>query len=515
MSLIRSTLSIASLTFVSRIFGFLRDVMIANAIGASWLSDAFFVAFKIPNFFRRLFAEGAFNAAFVPQFAGLISTEGKPQALRFASEAMSVLLVILILLNALFLVFMPWLTQWFAPGFVGDQQKFGLTVELSRICFPYILFISLVSLLGGILNSLEKFAVVAFSPILLNLCLIFAITCLTDFTKTPAHALSIGVTLAGITQFLWLVYSCRRVEALPSLLAPRLTGHVRKMLKLIAPAALGAGVAQINLFIDLIFASNFKDGVSYLYYADRMNELPLGVIGIAVSTALLPTLSKQIRSGNMEAAYHSMNRAIELVTLFALPATLALITIPEPIIKVMYEHGAFTAADTAATYRAMVAFAVGLPSFVLIKIFASGFYASENTRTPFIVATFCVVINLCLNYILMQFLQHVGLALATSIAGWFNAITLGILLHKRGLLTADKALKRRVPRMFVANGVMVAVLIPMHYALDEWLDGSLTMQAMALCLLVGTGMVSYFVAIIGFKAVDRSTLKTYLRRSNR
>jgi len=512
MSLIRSSLSIAFLTLISRIFGFVRDVLIANAIGASWLSDAFFVAFKIPNFFRRLFAEGAFNAAFVPQFAGICSTEGREQAVKFASEALSVLLVILILLNALFIIFMPWLLQWFAPGFVGDSTKYDLTVTLARICFPYILFISVVSLLGGILNSLEKFAVVAFSPILLNICLIFALWVFTAYTETPAHALSLGVTLAGVTQMIWLIYSCKKVDALPSIMVPRITAQVRKMLRLIAPAALGAGVAQINLFIDLILASNFHEGVSYLYYADRINELPVGVIGIAVSTALLPTVSKQIRAGDQKAAHYSINRAIELVMLFSLPATLALITIPEPIIKVMYEHGEFSADDTVATYRAMVAFAIGLPSFVLVKIFAAGFYASENTRTPFIVATICVLLNLTLNLILMRIIEHVGLALSTSLAGWFNAVTLGLILHRRGMMVFDSNLKRRLPRMAAATAVMVGVLIPLHYALTNWFLQALWLQASALTILVGAGAISYGIAIIGFKTVDRQTIKSYLKR---
>lgn len=512
MSLIKSTFTIGSFTLVSRIFGFLRDVLIANAIGASWLSDAFFVAFKLPNFFRRLFAEGAFNAAFVPQFAGMLAADGKDKAILFASEALSVLLVALILLNAIFLTFMPWLLQWFAPGFVDEPEKYNLTVTLAQITFPYILFISLVSLLGGILNSLERFATVAATPILLNLCLIAALLVLPPYTPTAAHALSIGVFVAGIAQFVWLLRSCHTIDALPSLLVPKFTAHIRKLLRLIAPAALGAGVAQINLLIDLVLASHFDDGVSYLYYADRINELPLGVIGVAVGTALLPMLSKQIREGRTDAAHHSLNRAIELVLLFALPASIALMLIPEPIIHVMYEHGAFTNDDSVATYTALIAYAAGLPAFVLIKVFAPGFYAAQDTKTPFIIATTCVAINLVGNLILMQYYAHVGLAMATSLAGWINALLMGFVLYRRSLFVPDHPLRTRLPRTIFASLLMGAVLIPTHQLLAPWFDDSLTLRILALVLLVGAGKMTYGATALALGAVDRKTALGYLRR---
>ena len=296
MSLVKSTVVIGSCTFLSRIFGFLRDMLIANVIGASWLSDAFFLAFKLPNFFRRLFAEGAFNVAFVPLFAGKLEESGKNVAMRFASEALSVLLVVLLILNAAFLLFMPVLLPLIAPGFTDDPEKFDLTVTLARIAFPYILLISMVSLLGGILNSLRKFAAVALTPVLLNIVLIAALLGLSDYTETPAHALSWGVSIAGCVQCLWLIIACKRADALPSLLLPRITPQIKRLLVLIAPAALGAGVAQINLLIDVILASRFEDGVSYLYYADRITQLPIGVIGVAASTALLPMLSSHLKA---------------------------------------------------------------------------------------------------------------------------------------------------------------------------------------------------------------------------
>lgn len=512
MSLVKSTAIIGGFTLLSRIFGFVRDVLIANAIGASWLSDAFFVAFKLPNFFRRLFGEGAFNAAFVPQFAGLLSTEGREQAMRFASEALAVLLVCLLILNGIFLLFMPWLLQWFAPGFTDDAGKYELTVTLARIAFPYILFISLVSLLGGILNSISRFAAVAAAPILLNITLILAVLWLGAYTETPAHALAVGVFVAGVVQLMWVAAACKRADALPALVRPRLTEHVRKLFRLIAPAALGAGVAQVNLLIDVILASNFDEGVSYLYYADRLNELPIGVIGVAVGTALLPMLSRQIRTGDIDKAHYTLNRAIELVWLFGLPSAVALLVIPEAITRVLYEHGAFTAEDSRATYTAMAAFAAGLPAFVLVKVLAPGFYANQDTKTPFFIATVCVAVNLVLNLILMQFYAHVGLAMATSIAGWVNASLMAVILYRRRLLLPDGELKRRAWRMIVAALLMGAALYGLLQPLSGWLVGSQLHQIGALTLLVLAGALVYGVLCIVMKAADLKQIGRVMKR---
>ena len=512
MSLLKSTAIIGSLTFVSRIFGFLRDVLIANVIGASWLSDAFFVAFKLPNFFRRLFAEGAFNAAFVPLFAGKLTAEGKDAALRFASEVLVVLLLVLLLLNAIFLLFMPWILPLFAPGFTDEPDKFALTITLARIAFPYILFISLVSLLGGILHSLGRFAAIAAAPILLNICLIGALLGLATYTDTPAHALSIGVFLAGIVQLMWVAAACRRADALPALMRPRLSEQVRKLFRLIAPAALGAGVAQINLLIDVVLASTFAEGVSYLYYADRLNELPIGVIGVAVGTALLPMLSRQIRQGAHEQARESLNRAIELVLVFGLPAAAALLVIPEPITRTLYEHGAFKPADTAATYTAMAAFAAGLPAFVLVKVLAPGFYANEDTKTPFYIALFCVAVNLSFNLILMQFYAHVGLAMATAIAGWVNAGLMALILFRRRLLVPDAALIRRSGRMALAALGMAGVLLALNTGMAAWLAGNKWQQVGALSALVLIGAAVYGGLCLWLKAVEPGEIRQLLKR---
>lgn len=508
MSLFRSSIVIGSFTMCSRIFGFLRDILIANVIGASWLSDAFFVAFKLPNFFRRLFAEGAFNAAFVPQFSGILAAESKAEALRFAGHALGFLLLALLALNAVFLIFMPWLLQWFAPGFVDTPDKYVLTVTLARICFPYILFISLVSLLSGILNAFSRFAVVAAAPVLLNLSLITALLLFADHVATPAHALSWGVFAAGLLQLLWLILFARRWHLLPTVRRPRLTQPIRRFFLLIAPAALGAGVAQVNLLIDVVLASLFPEGVSYLYYADRLNELPIGVIGVAVGTALLPMLSRQWKQGQREAALASMNRGMELVLLFAFPAMIAFLTIPDLLIRVLFQHGAFEADDTLATYRALMAYAIGLPAFLLVKVLAPGFYANEDTKTPFLIGLVCVAANLVLNLVLMQFLAHVGLALATSAAAWLNAALMAYLLRQRGHLQLDSDVKRRVPGLLLAALVMGAVLL----GLDAALATALVHPALLLALLVSLGAGSYGLCVIGGRIITLAEFRGYLKQ---
>jgi len=481
MSLIKSTATIGGYTLLSRILGFARDVTIAAALGASYRSDAFFVAFKLPNYLRRLFAEGAFNSAFVPMFAGMLAVDGKEKANHFSSEAMSFLLVILLAVTALFMIFMPQLMVVLAPGFSDDPAKFQLTITLTRITMPYIVFISLVSLLGGVLNSSDKFAAVATTPVIMNLCLIIIPYFIDPITESGAHSLAIAVMSSGVAQWLWLVYFCHKRGMLPRLVRPRLTPDVKKLLLLIAPVALGAGVAQINLFIDTIIASYFNSGVSYLYYADRINELPLAVIGIAVGTALLPMLSRQIREGKYEEASKSQNNAIALSLLLSIPATVALVMIAEPIITVMFQRGEFGVLETTATYRALIAFAVGLPAFILVKILAPAFFAHQDTKTPFKIAMVCIGVNLFFNLALMSSLRHVGMALATSIAGWVNVIFMIFILTRRSWFIIESDLIRQVGRIMLAS---LAMGISLYY-----------MQGIAHTYMQSRELVRFFVLV--------------------
>lgn len=512
MSLLRSAAVVGFFTMISRLFGFVRDILIATFIGANALTDAFFVAFKIPNFMRRLFAEGAFNSAFVPLYSGELATGGGLAAKRFASETKSALIMILLAVVVVMEIFMPQCMLVLAPGFDKDPEKFALAVTLTRITLPYILFISLVSLLGGILNSMSKFAAVAACPILLNVTMIVGLLFFRESFPTPAHMLSTAVFIAGILQFSWLVWFCHKEGVLPPLIRPRMTEGVKRLLVLIAPAALGAGVAQVNLMVDMIIASTVPEGVSYLYYADRINQLPLGVIGVGVGTALLPLLSRQLREGKNEIAMHSQNRAIELVLLLALPSAAALLVIAQPIIATLFEHGAFSVEAAAQTYPALMAFAFGLPAFVLVKVLAPGFFANHDTKTPFIIATICMALNLALNLILVNYMAHVGLALATSVAGWVNVGLMAWKLHERGLIKADDTLRHRAPRIVLASGAMAVVLAASYSFSAPLFSGALWERITALSILILIGAGFYCFMILSTKAITWAEVKALLKR---
>ena len=495
MALLRFAATVGAYTMASRVLGFLRDILIAKYVGAGMVADAFFVAFKLPNLFRRLFAEGAFNLAFVPLFARRLEADGRAAALRFAEQSLSVLLWALIGVVTLAEIAMPWLMRGFAPGFVAEPDKFDLAVALTRLTFPYLLFISLVSLLAGILNSVEKFAAAAAAPILLNLCLIVGLLAFADMLPTAGHALAWAVAVAGIVQFVWLAWSAHRAGLLPALPRPRLTPDVRALLVLIAPAAIGAGVQQLNLVVDVIIASLLPTGsVSFLYYADRIVQLPLGVIGVAMGTALLPTLSRQLQSGDTDAAGESQNRALEFALLLTLPAAAALAVIAGPVITVLFERGAFDSADSAATAGALAAYAAGLPAFVMIKILAPGYFARKDTKTPLKVAAVCLVVNVILNLILMGPLAHVGIALASAISSWLNVCLLAIGLARRGHLRPDARLRKRVPRMIGASLVMAIALWAVARWLAPWLAAGLGLKIVALGGIIVLGVIVFGVA---------------------
>ena len=488
MALLRSIATIGGLTSVSRVFGFVRDILIASALGAGPVADAFFVAFKFPNLFRRLFAEGAFTAAFVPIFAGVLETEGRDQARAFAEQALSVLALTALLLVTVMQIAMPLAMYGMAPGFASSPEKFDLAVLFSRITFPYLLFISMVSLMAGVLNSFGRFAAAAATPILLNLCLIFAVVVLAPLTATPGHALAWGVAAGGVAQFLWLLAACWRAGIRLRMPWPRLTPRVRLLMRRALPVAVGAGIYQINLLIDTIIASLLPSGsISYLFYADRVNQLPLGIVGVAVGTALLPLLSRQVRAGDGEAALHSQNRALEFAFLLTLPAAAALMVISGPVISVLFERGEFGAEEAKATAWALSAYATGLPAYVLAKTLTPGYYAREDTVTPVKIAALTTAINLILNLILMGPFQHVGIAIATSVSSWINAGLLALILHRRGFLAIDARLSSRLPRMVLASVAMAGVLAVLHWGLAGWLTAGLAQRIAALAALVVTG----------------------------
>src|SRR5271169_1325917 len=503
MTLLRSVATVGSYTLLSRVMGFVRDILTAALLGAGPVADAFFVAQRLPNLFRSLFAEGAFSAAFVPLFAGVMAERGEEAARTFAEDALAVLLAALLAFVVLGEVFMPAVMRMIAPGFEADPEKFDLAVDLARITFPYLLFIALVALQGGVLNSVDRFAAAAATPILLNLFLIAALLLMRQFGWRDGRALAWAVSAAGFAQFLWLLFACGRAGLALRLPLPRLTQGVRRTLAVMAPGTIGAGVTQLNLLISTALASLLPSGsVSYLYYADRLNQLPLGVVGIAVGTAILPSLSRQVRLGHLSDAVATQNRGIELAVLLTLPAAIALGVLATPILSALFERGAFGSTDTAATAAALAAYAAGLPAFVLIKVLAPAFFARHDTATPVKVAIAAMTANLCLTLVLMQFLAHVGIALATTMAGWLNALTLLALLIQRRHFGFDPRARRNLPRVGAVALGMGAVLAALRMALAPILAGHAMLQVGALAVLICAGFATFAALALGLGIAD-------------
>ena len=513
MSLLRSISTVGAFTLASRILGFVRDALIAALVGAGPVADAFFVAFKLPNLFRRLFAEGAFNAAFVPLYATELGEGGRERARAFADQAFAVLAWSLAVFVALAELAMPLLMRVFAPGFLDRPETFDLAVLFARIAFPYLLFVSLVSLAGGILNAHHRFAAAAATPILLNLCLIGAILGLARFTPTPGHALAWGVFGAGIVQCLFLFGALARAGEKLRAGRPALGPKVRLLLRRAFPVAIGAGVYQINLAIDMIVASFLPAGsISYLFYADRISQLPLGVVGVAVGTVLLPVLSRQLRANDSGAAHASQNRAIEFALLLTLPAACALALIAEPVVQTLFGRGVFGPAEIRATAAALATYATGLPAYVLARTLTPAFYAREDTATPVKIAVACMAANLVLNILLMGPLLHVGIALATSLSAWLNVGLLAGTLMRRGDLVLDARLKARVWRQAAAAGAMAAGLALALPLLAPRFAGGEASRALALALLVAAGLLVYALAAWGLGAAKPAELRAALAR---
>lgn len=514
MALMRSIATVGGFTMLSRILGFVRDILVAAILGAGPIADAFFIAFKFPNVFRRLFAEGAFNAAFVPLFAGKLEEEdGNNRAKLFAEQAFAFLFWILLILLIILELTMPWAMRLFAPGFLEDPAKFDLAVHLTRITFPYLLFISLVSLMAGILNSLNKFAAAAATPVLLNICLIGAVVGLTPYTETPGHALAWGVFAAGIVQFMWLIWNCTQNNMALTLRLPKWGADVKTMVMRIIPGALGAGIYQINMLVDMIIATLLPTGsISFLFYADRINQLPLGVVGVAVGTALLPMMSRQLRSGDDQGAMHSLNRAIEFSLFLTLPAAVAYMVIADPVVSVLFERKEFSTSDSQATAAALFIYAIGLPAYVLNKALTPGFFARGDTKTPMKIAAVCMIINIVFNLILMGPFLHVGLAMATVISAWTNTILLAVILKKRGFLTLDQRLISRALRTFLSCAVMGAGLFGLTILLTPFLSGSQIERIASLGALIGCGLLLYFTCAFICGAARISEIKSMMRR---
>ena len=504
---------VGSLTFLSRILGYFRDLLIARVIGAGLISDCFFVAFKLPNLFRRILGEGAMNAAFIPVVSGVRTKSGKKSADAFFSNIFSFLLVALLAFVLILEIFMPLIITLIAPGFSDNPEKFNHSINLTRLTFPFVLFICLTSLMGAYLNTLGKFASMAVTPIILNLSLIFT---LLIFFKSEnlfliSSTLSFVVSIAGIIQVIWMYYNIRRNKSKLSinfsfLKTFKRDKEITKFFKLLLPAILGNGAYQINLLIDMILASTLPDGsISFLYYADRVNQLPLGVLGIAIGTALLPVLSSQVKKNQKKEAEKSISKAIKFGILFSIPAFFGLLIFSENIISFLFFRGAFEYKDVQATSSALIALCCGLPAFIMIKILVIPFFANEDTKTPIKISLFCMSINLILNLILIREFLHVGLAISTSVSAWINFILLFYILNKNLNYSFDISIFKVFLKVSLASLTMSYIVLKTY----EFMINNFEMYTLyntnfilILCIIFGIIIYSVLMYFLGIKELE-------------
>lgn len=517
MSLLRNFFNVGVLTLGSRILGFARDALVAATLGTGPAADAFLAAFRFPNLFRRLFAEGAFNTAFIPLFARALEQEGQEAAREWAARIMSWLVLVVGIVTILAEIFMPWVLAPFVPGFLDDPAKYDLTVLLTRICFPYLMFMSLMAAYAAILNGLGFFKAAAFAPILLNaVMIVFMLPMVIWATNDVTTAIWIAVgTIAGGAAQLAMVYGAVvRAGFVPRLRWPRFDPEVKRFWLLAVPAVMAGGITQINIFVGTIIASGADSAISYLYYADRLYQLPLGIIGIAVGTVLLPELARHLKGGRDAEADASQSQALLISMLLSLPAATALIALAAPIVSVLFERGAFTGADTAQTAVTLIWFSAGLPAYVLIRVLQPGFFAREDTRTPTVFAGISAVTNIALSLLLFPTLAHVGIAIATSVAAWANAALLAIWLARRGHFRLNRSDWVRHGLILVAAAAMAALLWGLSLPLAPWLASSapLLVQLLALGGLVLVGMAVYFALVHVTGAQPLGALLARLRR---
>ncbi|MCD6437450.1 MAG: murein biosynthesis integral membrane protein MurJ [Halomonas sp.] len=491
--LMRSGLVVSAMTMLSRVMGLVRDVVVATFLGAGSGADAFFVAFKIPNFLRRLFAEGAFNQAFVPVLSEYSTQRSKQEIRELLNAVAGSLTAILALITALAMLGAPWLVWVFAPGFGRDPEKLAMTADMLRLTFPYLLLISLTAFSGSVLNTWNRFAVPAFTPVLLNISLIGAALLLMPLMEEPAMALAWGVLIAGAAQLAFQVPFLLRLGLLPTPWPNFAHEGVKRILKLMAPALFGVSVSQINLLLDTVLASLLTAGsVSWLYYSDRLVELPLGVFGVAIGTIILPALSKRHAEQSTEHFSAMLDWAIRVVLLLGVPAALALAVLAEPFLITLFHYGAMTDTDIQMAAMSLRAYAFGLVAFMLIKVLAPGFFARQDTKTPVKVGIIAMVANMVFNLLLIWPLAHAGLALATALSAFLNAGLLGYLLYRQKVLVFQPGWGRYAVQLVGGSALMSIALYLAAPDWQEWLDFELWLRIRWVAGLVVLGGGLYF-----------------------
>ncbi|MCZ8370781.1 MAG: murein biosynthesis integral membrane protein MurJ [Porphyrobacter sp.] len=524
MSLIKNVGTIGGLTAVSRVFGFARDILLARALGAGLAADAFQLAFTLPNTFRRLFAEGAFSVAFVPLYSrALHGRDGEPgseeAATAFANDVVSVFVWVLLAFSAVCMIVMPGIVWLLAREYASVPGKFELSVFLSRVTFPYLGLISLVAMLSGLLNARSRFGPGAAAPILLNIFLISAIIIGdrlrggTGNDVIVVKALAIAVALSGMAQLAYLAHATRRAGVRLKVTWPRFTPEVKRLGMLILPATFGAGIYQISQLVDTFFATSLPQGsLTLLKLADRLNQMPLGIVGIALGTAILPMLSRHIHTGDNTEAQRLQGNAFEIATLLTLPAATALAVCAPAFCTAFFVGGKFTAADGALMANIVVALVAGLPAYVIVKVLNPGFFAREDTRTPVWTALASLIFNIAVNLYVVQRYGIVGLAGATAASASLNCALLYVMLHKRGWFHFTPKLASRVARQLVATGVMTAVLWYLVPLMEDRYGGNLIERVWSLAVLVAAGGAVFFGVAFAVGALDKDLVGQLRRR---
>ncbi len=504
MKLLKSTLTVGSATIVSRLLGFVRDVVFARYFGADGATDAFFLAFKIPNFMRRLFAEGSFSLAFVPILSEVRSSGDRAALRDLVDHVCGTLLAVLLVITAAGLLAAPAVLSVFAPGWLlQGRPEFWLSAGMLRITFPYILLISLTALSGGILNTYDRFLVPALTPVLLNLSLIAAAVLLSARMEVPVKALAWGVLAAGFAQLLIQVPALMHLGLMPRPRWGWRHSGVRRILRLMIPTLVGSSVAQVNLLVDSVLATFLVSGsVTWLYYSDRLMEFPLGVFGVALSTVILPNLSRKYALQSTAAFSATLDWALRLALIITLPAALGLTVLASPLLITLFQYQAFLPDDVAMTALSLSAYALGLPAFIAVKVLAPGFYARQDTRSPMRFAIISMVSNMVLNLLFVGVLlmwrfkgPHMGLAMASTVAAYLNASMLFRGLRRQGVYRPAPGWSRVLLAVGLASGVMVAALLWQHGTQDQWLLAPATERARMLAKLVIGGSLLYLVAL--------------------
>ena len=507
MNLLSSASLFSFFTIISRIFGYIRDILIAIFLGASIFADAFFVAFRLPNTFRRLFAEGTFNAAFIPSYIA-VKIEDKKKGKKFADDVLNSLLLILILLVTLAEIFTPYLVYIIAPGFIENEIKFELAVELTRITFPFLLFVSLSSFFSGILNSNNKFAAAAAAPIILNIILIISLITSYFLDLNYVRQLSYGVTLAGFIQLVFLVYVTLKFYRPNLVIGFKYSSKVKFFFRKLLPSILSSGVTQINILVGTIIASFQTGAVSYLYYADRIYQINLAIAGIAVGTVSLPVLAKAFKRGNMKKISDIQNKSLELSLLFSIPASLGLIFASSQIVNALFGYGSFSANDVEMTATALKFFGYGVPAFALIKILSNFFFARDNTKTPFYISIFIVALNIFISVSLFSKIGFIIIPIATSISTWVGVIIYLYLLNLKKSLLLKRQLVINFIKILISTIIMSLTLL---FALEHfvnYLDYSYDYKAVYLVLIVSFVGILYLISCYLLGALKLKNYKT-------